>query len=220
MPTMEPTTDWIRLYRTRFDRHYASAKLAADPVYEAVAQALAGSGMPLLDIGCGLGLLVFFLRSRGFTAEIHALDFDARKVAEAARVAREAGIDGVRFECVDAGEGLPHHAGHVTLLDVLQYLPPEKQTSLVRAAAAAVAPGGQLVIRTGLRAVNWRFRLTVLADRLGRAVRWMRSAPICYPERAHLEALLRESGLEGEVRPLWGRTPFHNHLLIYRRSIG
>ena len=48
---MEPTTNWIRLYRTRFDRHYASAKLAADPVYEAVARTLAGSDLPLLDIG-------------------------------------------------------------------------------------------------------------------------------------------------------------------------
>lgn len=215
---METAADWFRQYSARFDRHYAASKLASDPVYEAVAEAMQGTGLPLLDIGCGLGLLAFFLRARGFGFEIRSIDFDARKIDEARRVARKVGARGLSFECVDAAAGLPAHGGNVTVLDVLLYLPEEARRKLLRDAAAAVAPGGCLVIRTGLKADNWRFRATVWADRFARAVRWMRCAPVSYPDREELESVLGEAGLTGTITPLWGRTPFHNHLLVFRRK--
>ena len=46
-------------------RYYAWCKFATDPLYDAVFGALAGTNLPLLDIGCGMGLNSFYLRVRG-----------------------------------------------------------------------------------------------------------------------------------------------------------
>ena len=46
----------------RWDYYYTLAKLRSDPLYPGVLQALRGSDAPLLDLGCGLGLLAHALR--------------------------------------------------------------------------------------------------------------------------------------------------------------
>ena len=41
-----------------FDRHhyyYALSKLATDPLYDGVCDALRGRDLPVLDVGCGIG---------------------------------------------------------------------------------------------------------------------------------------------------------------------
>ena len=58
-----------------------------DPVYDAVLTELRGAPpLPILDIGCGPGLLAAVLRTGGLTAPIHGLDYDPRKT-DAAREA-------------------------------------------------------------------------------------------------------------------------------------
>ncbi len=49
----------------RWDYYYTLAKLRSDPLYPGVLQALRGSAAPLLDLGCGLGLLAHALRLDG-----------------------------------------------------------------------------------------------------------------------------------------------------------
>src|SRR5690606_26431095 len=41
----------------RWDYHYIRSKLSTDPLYPGVLRALRGSHAPVLDLGCGLGLL-------------------------------------------------------------------------------------------------------------------------------------------------------------------
>src|SRR5690606_9789718 len=48
-------------FSTRWDRNYVAAKVKTDPLYGAVYDELRGSDLPLLDLGCGLGLLAFYL---------------------------------------------------------------------------------------------------------------------------------------------------------------
>ena len=90
--------------------------------------------------------------------------------------------------------------------------------SLLRAAAARVAHGGRLIIRTGLQDDSWRFRITVAGDWLAKLTLWMKSAPVCYPERALFESVLGEAGLKVRLLPLWGGTPFNNHLIVAERE--
>ena len=52
-------------YPTRFLRSYVRSKLARDPMYEAVLAHVRDSAEPLLDVGCGVGVLEAFLRDRG-----------------------------------------------------------------------------------------------------------------------------------------------------------
>lgn len=193
-----------------WDRHYAAAKLRTDPLYEALAADLAGSGMPLLDIGCGIGLSAHFLRSRGIDVPVHGLDYDSRKIRSARKAAASAGLGGVTFEAHDARSGLPDHQGNVCILDILQFFDPAAQESLLRLAASRVAPGGLLLIRSGIRDDSWRFKITVAGDLLAKATRWMKAAPSHYPTRGDFERILGPSG-DLEITPLWGKTPFNNH---------
>jgi SAM-dependent methyltransferase len=197
-------------------RYYAWCKFATDPLYNAVFEALAGTRLPLLDIGCGMGLNSFYLRERGCHFAMRGLDYDASKIAVAKKIAAQTAPDLV-FETSDARSGLPDHSGSVTILDILQYMSAESQAALLREAAARVAPGGKLVIRSGMAAPGWRFQLTRIADWFAACCFWMKAAPVTYPSPERLAAILEGCGLRGSIRPLWGRTPFNNWLAVFER---
>lgn len=204
-------------YHKTSERWYVISKLATDPLYPAVLEALEGTDAPLLDIGCGMGLFPFYLRARGWTTPLRGIDYDPRKIDTARETAFRLGPD-VEFATADARTGLPEHSGTVTILDILQYFQPAEQKALLEAAAARVAPGGRLIIRSGLATDNWRYRLTRFGDRLAGWTRWMRDHAVCYPNEAFLQETLTAAGLTGTIRPLWGRTPFNNWLGVWERK--
>jgi SAM-dependent methyltransferase len=202
-------------FRRPWHRDYARRKLHFDPAYAAVAAALADSEEALLDIGCGLGLLGFYLREHGSRAGYRGVDFDAAKIAEARRIAGR--YEGLEFDDGDAN-ALPTFSGNVAMLDVLHYLRAGDQQRLLGEAAARVAPGAVLIVRNVLRDRGWRFHATVFEEHLIYAIRWMRSPARYFPRRDEVEAPLRAAGLDVEVRPLWGRTPFNSFVIVARRS--
>lgn len=202
---------------SRWDYHYARSKLASDPLYAGVAAALVGARGPLLDLGCGLGLLAHYLPAVGLQLGYRGVDNDAGKIARASAAASTAGLSDTRFDSIDLSLGLPAHSGSVAILDVLQFVPPEAQQPLLRQAAQRVAAGGRLVIRTGLDGTSWRARVTRGVDVFSRVVGWMNTGPRRYPGREELEALLAQEGLSTRFQPLWGRTPFNNWLVVAAR---
>jgi SAM-dependent methyltransferase len=206
-------------YPTVYLRQYAYWKIRTDPVFPAVRAYLSGGRpLPLSDLGCGPGVLEFYLKARGFDPPMHGIDLDPYKIAAANDAARgEAGA--LRFEVGDIRDTTPLTPGHVLLLDVLLYLDPSEQAAVLRRAAAATAPEGLLIVRSGLRAPRWRFRVSRFADHCAHAIRWMSTAPTHYPSADFLRSTVMEAGLT--VRffdSLWGRTPFCNHLLVARRE--
>lgn len=219
-----------RFLPSRWHYHYVRSKLATDPLFAGVAEALQGCDQPLLDLGCGIGLLAQYLDAGGRRIPYLGLDNDRSKIEQARAAAARGGLTHARFECVDLAEAVARfdadggepdspltHRGSVAILDVLQFLPPAAQTPLLRCAAAGVAPGGRLVIRTGLAGSDWRARTTRAVDQLSRVLRWMNTGPKAYPEREALEALLVEAGLSVQFSPLWGGTPFNNWLVVAER---
>ncbi|HEX7915061.1 class I SAM-dependent methyltransferase [Rudaea sp.] len=198
---------------------YARCKLATDPLYAAVGDALRETIAPLLDLGCGIGLLAHTLRARGFAGSYAGIDNDANKIAAARAAAEHADLDDVRFACVDlTRETFPAHRGSVALLDVLQYLPPQAADELIERAAACIVPGARLVIRSGLDDADARTRFTRAMDVFSRGIGWMNTAPKRYPTRAGLEALLARCGLSASFAPLSGRLPFNNWLIVAERG--
>lgn len=211
---MNPTSGGIpALFPKTSDRCYAACKFATDPLYPAVATALAGRPYPLLDIGCGLGLLAFYLRHHGFDFPITGLDYDARKILSANETAHRAGTKHVVFQQFDARQPLPDHQGNVTMLDILQFFRPEEQATLLRQAAQRLVPNARLVIRSGVRDASFRYSLTHAADVFAKLTFWMKSAPIHYPTLDFLSEVLGPLG-DVEINPLWGKTPFNNHLVV------
>lgn len=98
-----------------------------------------------LDLGCGEGGDVIWLARRGWT--VTGADFSAAGLARAARLAEEAGV-GERTDWwrVDAREFDP--GGRTFDLVTSHYLhPPDGgMVDVVRRLAAAVAPGGHLLV--------------------------------------------------------------------------
>ena len=129
------------LFPGRWNRNYVASKLRTDPLYAALADHLRGSKLPLLDLGCGLGLLAFFLRARGIDVPIHGLDYDAGKIDSARLAAEKSNMRGLTFSHHDARTGLPEHHGNVSILDILQFFDPTGQENLIKLAASRVAPG-------------------------------------------------------------------------------
>jgi SAM-dependent methyltransferase len=200
------------LYDRRILRSYARWKIRTDPVYPAVLERLRGLDAPLIDVGCGVGLLPFFLREHGYVAPILGFDFDDRKIEAARRAAvRYRGID---FVNGDARNPLPQNH-NVVILDVLQYCDSAAQQRILLNAREALPPGGVAILRQGVRDGSWRHRFSTAVDAAGRVMRWMKGERLSFPSRD--EVMAPFEGFTAEVRPLWGRTPFNNYLFVFTR---
>ena len=203
----------------RFDerwlRIYAGRKLRSDPIFPAAFELFGAGNQPLVDIGCGVGLLAFYLRERNFLAPICGLDRDGRKIERARAVAARTYHD-LSFVEQDVCAPIAP-AGNIVLFDLLHYLPPNDQTSLLERLATRVAPGEMLVIRDCPRDDNARFWLTHLAERFAQTTTWNLKTPLHFPTREMICAAFDMKEFSQSVAPLWGRTPFNNHLFIFRR---
>jgi len=212
-----------RWYGNRWDQHYTRAKLGSDPLYPGVCAALRGSGAPVLDLGCGLGLLAHALRADGQAIGYRGIDLDAAKIARARRAATRAGLADVSFEAQDLADpafdlARLGHRGNVAVLDVLQFVPVEARRPLLEKMSAMLLPGSRLVIRTGLADGSRRARITRAVDVFSRVVGWMGATPGGYPEPEMLRAVFGAAGLRSRFTPLYGRTPFNNWLVVATRD--
>jgi SAM-dependent methyltransferase len=99
---------------------------------------------PILDLGCGAGHFVRFLRNAGYT-RVEGVDRSAHEVSRAVA----AGVDGVR--CVDAGERLAGSVAEfeaIVALNFFEHLRKDEIVSLLRLAFTALRPGGRLLVVT------------------------------------------------------------------------
>lgn len=201
-------------YGSDFLARYVYWKIRLDPVYEAVGRILKHSDRPLLDLGCGAGVLAFYLRETGYDAAVRGFDLDEKKIARAREAAR--GYQNVDFEAkvVDTIDDLP---GHVTLLDVVHYLEDDAQTVLLSSIASRVRPGAAVILRETLADGSWRARVTWLEEAFARATGWMRTTTINFPKLESIDRCFPETDFTREATPLWGRTPFNSYLLKYVR---
>ena len=203
------------LFARRWMRFYSRGKLRHDPAFPAAFERIGSSSLPLLDIGCGVGLLAFYLRERGFAPHIVGLDVDGEKIREGQAVAGEH-YAGVFLQTGDVS-ALPEFSGNVAMLDVLHYLPAEVQQRALEDMAKRVAPGGWCFIRTTPNDGSWRYRSTQFEEWFARLISWSARPVVVYPTLAQIEACFPAAEFDAEVRPLWGNTPFNSWLLAFRR---
>ena len=198
----------------RWDYYYTRTKLGSDPLYPGVLQALRDSQAPLLDLGCGLGLLAHALRLDGQALAYRGVDNDAAKIGRARSVAGKSELADTRFDVVDLAKGPPVHQGSVAILDVLQYLDAAAQQALIGEVIGMLTPGARLVIRTALGDTSRRGKTSRVTDRLANLIGWMQSRPKCYPDVDAMRTRLAEAGLRTAFSPLYGSTPFNNWLIV------
>jgi len=207
--------------RARF--HYARTKLMGDPVARLVA-GIAGESRhalgEVLDIGTGRGQIPILLLELGRVTRANGVDWDAAKI-EAAREAAGENADlpelEARFVRGDAREAEFEPADTVLLIDLLHYFTPAEQDSILERAAAAVRPGGRLLVREADTERGWRSWVTLLEERFFTAVRFNRGERVHFRGASEVVRVLEGLGLSCEVRPAWGKTPFSNVLIVATR---
>ena len=200
---------WPRLY------YYAIGKIALDPAYPAVAKTLGNSTLPLLDLGCGMGLLAAYLRASGHRAPIVGWDVDEQKIELAKTVLPESSASFRAGDALDFSE----HCGDVVMLDVLHYFNDQDQQRLLSKIAASIAPQGVALIRLALNEPGWRFTATKVEEWLVHCIRWIPMQGENFPIREEVVLPFAKEIFEVEIRPMWGWTPFNSHLFTFRRRI-
>jgi 2-polyprenyl-3-methyl-5-hydroxy-6-metoxy-1,4-benzoquinol methylase len=201
---------------SRWLQGYVRGKLRTDPAYPAVWERLREQPQAALDIGCGLGLLSFYLREQGYQEPMLGVDCDAKKIAKAAAIAATH-YQGLSFAATDARDVAPDYSA-IIMLDVLHYLKEESQQALLHAVAERVPPGGIVIIRNAPNDGSWRYRLTYLEELFVRAIGWIGGGGVInFPTIEAIAEPFRQRGFAEEIRPLWGRTPFNSYLFCFRR---
>ncbi|MDN5924850.1 MAG: class I SAM-dependent methyltransferase [Xanthomonadales bacterium] len=195
---------------------YVRGKLVIDPLYHAAQRVFADNPLPLMDIGCGMGLLGMYLAEQGQQRDYLGVDSDPRKIASASSIAATH-YPRMRFVHGDAG-ALPEFSGNVALLDALHYMPYELQARVIEAAAARVAPGGALMVRNCLRDRSWRYHATMFEEKILHWTGWMQVAGNQFPSREEIVEPLQRHGLQVEVSPLWGYLPYNSYMIVGRRA--
>ncbi len=203
-------------FHHRWLRRYVAVKVQRDPIYPAAYELLRQSAEPILDVGCGVGLLPFYLRERQFAPSITGLDRDARKIREAIAVA-ETNYSDIRFLEYNLQDGTPSFRGNIVIFDLLHYLPAAAQRRVLSDLAERVPPGGMLLIRDCPRDRHPRFWATWFAELFAQAIMWNVGVPLHFPSRASISAAFGSPEWTEQTQPLWGGSPFNNHLFVFRR---
>jgi len=195
-------------------RYYALAKYRMDPCYRALAARIP-AGSSVVDLGCGLGMLAVLLGELGQGRQALGIDWDEAKVA-AGQVAA-AGLPAVTLQRADAREFVVPPCEVVTIVDVLHYYEPAVQTAILARAAAALRPGGLLLVRETDPARAGGARLTRSIERLMVRLGWNRGPTVYYRPIEALHADLRALGLSSSQVEVAGATHPGNVLLCAQK---
>ena len=214
MPKDRSLPDISRAYgRSRWLRGYVKGKIQWDPVYPLARREIVKRQQPVVDIGCGLGLLGISMRAAGITLRYRGTDIAAWKVNMGKEAVRYYGFDEAGFEVCDALNTPIPVGATVCLIDVLHYLDSADQQALLLRLAEAAESGSLVLIRTALRGTGWRYAATLIEEWWTRATGWIRGGKINFPSHEVLLGIFEEQGLQTEIFPLWGHTPFASYLV-------
>lgn len=169
-----------------------------DPLYRQ-ALPLIPPGLRVLDLGCGVGLLGQLLALRAGGNPSWGIEWDAAKARFAQRLSGEVPDMSVAEGDFRALPWPPCEG--IALFDVLHYLPPEEQRSLLRRIADHLPPGGFLLLRVMDADVGGAARLTRACEGLAVALGWNRAARTHWRPLADLAQDFRAVGLKARLEP-------------------
>lgn len=211
---------------------FARWKLRLDPVFLALLREgyLPDRGR-LVDVGCGQGVLLALLAAAreqyrrgewppGWAPPPLNLDLQGlERRRDRVWVARRALRDSAQVERCDVRETAFPQCSAIALLDLLLYLEPDDQRRLLEKAAAALDPGGVLLLREADTAAGFAYQVTRWTARLsamGTGGLWPQIHCRSAPEWASLLESLGFSVAAAE--PMSAGTPFANVLFIARKK--
>jgi len=200
----------------RWLRGYGKSKVRRDHLY-AAALPLIPPGEKVLDLGCGIGLLGLLLEARGLRNETLGIEWDPAKARFGQRMAE--GKAGTRILSGDLFEAPWPPCSVVTVLDVLHYLPAERQRALLFRIGAHLPEGGRLLLRAMDSQAGGMAILTRLAERLAVSFRWNLAPRVHWRPLADLRDDLAEAGFSLLTGPGSAGTVGGNQLLLCIKAV-
>jgi 2-polyprenyl-3-methyl-5-hydroxy-6-metoxy-1,4-benzoquinol methylase len=190
--------------------------------FVSVADHVPASG-PVLDVGCGHGLLSCYLALAGPAREVVGIDVDEARIDVARRAGRRAAGHGakVRFGVARPGELPDGPWAAIAIVDVLYLLPRAAQRLLLAECAGRLAPGGVLVVKEMDVSPRWKAALARAQETIAvRLLAITTGEHIGFTPPRELAQWLEEAGLAVEHLPLHRGRPHPHHLLVGTRNGG
>jgi 2-polyprenyl-6-hydroxyphenyl methylase/3-demethylubiquinone-9 3-methyltransferase len=146
------------------ERWFCRARLALAPLEQVAAQA---SGIALVDVGCGHGVLASLLLYEHPERRVVGIDPDARKIAWANESVGKAANAEFRAITIDElAADRPGGFDCVIVADVLCLIARETWPSFLAAARRLLKPGGRLLLKDAENDGSWRAVKALWQERL------------------------------------------------------
>jgi len=214
-----------------FAWRFARGKLRHDPVFFfLLRRGLLPDRDSLLDLGCGRGILLSLLKAakEQYLAGVWPRDWPVPPLnlglrgielnESRVRAARHALGNGARVDLCDLRDTDLPPCSVIVMIDVLFYLGREEQERLLDRAAAALAPGGLLLVRETDSGAGFAFRVTRWSEILAGALRGEFAQRLHYRSAVQWIAELAGRGFSVRVEPMSEGTPFANVLFVARKG--
>ena len=172
----------------------------------------------ILEVGCGHGVFSTYLAITSRARRVVGVDIDADKIALARAAADrlDAGEGDVSFQVSPSGEVPTIDGGWraIVFADVLYLLPRQRREALLAECAAALAPGGLLVVKevdtvppVKAKLAQWQ---EVLATRV---LKITDGEALDFPSSAELEGVVAGLGLSTMAKHI-DRGYLHPHCVV------
>lgn len=197
-------------------RAHVGVRWRSAPFAEVAAQ-LPPAGR-VLEIGCGHGLFLAYAAELDPQRRLVGVDIDPEKIADGSVAL--AGLGGrVRLAVAESGQLPAGPWDAIVFLDVLYLLDPQAQRDLLQRCAAALTPGGVLLVKEMAEMPAWKARWNRAQETLAvKVLRITAGHEFHFVPTAQVRGWLADVGLSVQVLPL-DRGYLHPHqLLVARRA--
>ncbi len=149
------------IYKTPVLEHYTRIKTLLEKNYE-IFNNIIPKKAHITDIGTGYGYMPYMLNFVSKERTFTGIDYDCTKINTAQNNISK--NDNLNFICGDALELEFEKSDVFTILDVLHYMPKEKQKALIEKCMQNLKPNGQIIIRDGNSEMKKKHKGTKLTE--------------------------------------------------------
>ena len=168
----------------------------------------------VLDIGCGVGLMLMLAAEHGLMKTGHGIDLSQSAITTAQNASGKAklkhgGHPDLYFDaCADPKDWPESTYDTVLMIDVMHHIPPDQQAGFFAAAVTRVKPGGRMIYKDMCKRPLWRATANRLHD-LALARQWIHYRPMA---RIHEWAV--DNGLEPAYERTYNKLWYGHQLLV------